>query len=303
MILPALQAGMTMRVPDRFDARQALSLMASERSGVTFLTPSMLLDLLDEDLESFDLSSLRLLIYGSAATPSARVAEAVRRFGPVLLHGYGMSECLPPVSILWPEEHGTRVQPAEPFILRSAGRPFEGVRVRVEAESGAVLAEGRIGEIAIDSPTVTRGYWQDPERTAHALRGGWWHSGDLGFIDDGGRIHVLDRQQDLMTRGGHTVSPRCVEEAASEHPGVKEICVVQAPGSERITAAVSLRRSARHGTEIGRFREELLEFLACRIDAQDMPDDVRVFEELPRSIQGKVLKREVRDALALDACN
>jgi fatty-acyl-CoA synthase len=301
MIVPALHAGMTMRVPDRFDSSQALRRMASERSGVTFLTPSMLIDLLDEDLESFDLSSLRLLIYGSAATPSVRVEEAVRRLGPVLLHGYGMSECLPPVSVLWPEEHGTRQKPADPSILRSAGRPFEGVRVRIEAEGGAVLPEGQVGEIAIDSPTVTPGYWNDPERTAHALRGGWWHSGDLGFLDSGGRVHVLDRQQDLITRGDHTVSPRSVEEAASEDPRVKEICVVRAAGSERITAAVSLRRRARAGPGIERFPEELLKFLARRIDPADVPDEVRVFEELPRSLQGKVLKREVRDALADEA--
>src|SRR5262249_52864614 len=160
--------------------------------------PSMLIDLLDEDLESRDLSALRLIIYGSAVTPAARVEEAVRRFGPRLLHGYGMSECLPPVSILWPEEHGTRQHPADRATLSSAGRPYDGVRIRIEDDAGRVLPRGETGEIVISSPTVTDGYLNDPDRTAAVLRGGWWHSGDVGLLDERGRVHILDRQADLL---------------------------------------------------------------------------------------------------------
>lgn len=298
MIVPCLQAGLTMRVPDRFDSRRALALLTAEPIGATFITPSMLIDLLDEDLESLDLSGLRLVIYGSASTPAAKVEEAVRRIGPVLLHGYGMSECLPPVAVLWPEEHGTRDEPADLSVLRSAGRPFPGVQVRIESETGAVLAPGQTGEIAIVSPTVTRGYWNDPERTAEALRGGWWHSGDLGYLDVAGRVHILDRKQDVLRRGGRAIYPRLIEEAGSEHPAVKEICVVQPPESERIVAAVSPRRRARSQPDLERLPDALMNFLRRRVSPADLPDEIRVFEELPRSAQGKILKREVRDALA-----
>ena len=301
MIAPCLQAGLTMRVPDRFDSGRALALLTSERIAATFLTPSMLIDLLDEPLESLDLSSLRLVIYGSAGTPAAKVEEAVRRIGPVLLHGYGMAECLPPVAVLWPEEHGTRGEPAARAALSSAGRPFPGVQVRIESEDGSLLGPGQMGEIAILSPTVTGGYWRDAERTAQALQGGWWHSGDLGFLDAEGRVHVLDRRNDVVVRGGRVISPRRVEEAASDFSAVKEVCLVQRPGSERTVAAVSLRRSVRKEIDRGSFPAALRGFLADRLDPAELPDDVRIFEELPRSVQGKVLKREVRDALSREA--
>jgi fatty-acyl-CoA synthase len=298
VIVPSLHAGLTMYVSDEFHAQGALQLLSREKIAATFLTPSMLIDLLDEpDLERMDLSALKMIIYGSASTPAAKVEEAVRRLGPILLQGYGMSECLPPVAVLWPEEHGTRELPAPRDVLRSAGHPFEGVRVRIESESGALLPTGQTGEVAILSPTVSPGYWSDPERTSRAMRGGWWHSGDVGYVDAEGRLCILDRQQDVLKRGGRTIFPRTIEEAASEHPAVKEVCVVHPSGSERIVAAVSLRKRARRLPESEKLAETLMEFLADRIRPADLPDDIYVFEELPRSVQGKVLKREVRDAL------
>jgi fatty-acyl-CoA synthase len=299
VIVPTLYAGLTMYAFDEFDAARTLDVMEREKIAATFMTPSMLIDLLDEpDLEKRDLSALQMIIYGSASTPAAKVEEAVRRLGPILLHGYGMSECLPPVAVLWPEEHGTREQPAPREILRSAGRPFEGIHVRIESENGSILPAGQTGEVAILSPTVTPGYWNEPERTSRALRGGWWHSEDVGYLDAEGRLYILDRRHDVLKRGGRTIFPRNIEEAASEHPAVKEVCVVQPTGSERIVAAVSLRKRARGLPESEKLPETLMEFLADRIRPADLPDDIHVFEELPRSLQGKVLKREVRDALA-----
>jgi acyl-CoA synthetase (AMP-forming)/AMP-acid ligase II len=294
MIVPALASGLTMRVMDGFDAASALALLESDRAAALFVTPSMLIDLLDEDLESRDLSALRLVIYGSAATPAARVEEAVRRLGPRLLHGYGMSECLPPISVLWPEEHGTSDHPADHATLRSAGRPFEGVRVRIEDPSGRVLGTGEVGEVVIQSPTVTAGYWNDPERTAATLTAGWWHSGDLGFLDDHGRVNILDRQADVIARGGRAVFPRRIEEAASEHPAVKEACAV-ADTAGRIVLAVSWRRAVRAEADP---TASLSRALEERLDPGERPDAIRVFGQLPRSVQGKVLKREIRDVVA-----
>src|SRR5262249_47264582 len=144
---------------------------------------------------------------------------------------------------------------------------------------------------------VTKGYWSEPELTAQALRGGWWHSEDLGFVDGQGRLHVLDRRQDVLRRSGREIFPRAIEEAVSDHPSVKEVCVV---GTEegRIVAAVALRRRSRQGPNVERFPGDLMEFLTGRIPPEELPDQIEVFEELPRSVQGKVLKREVRDALA-----
>ena len=325
-VVPALALGMTNHVPDRFDAMRALDLVEAGRASFAFLTPSQLMDLLDTPLEERDLTALKMVVYGSASLPAANVAEAVRRLGPVLLQGYGMSECPPPVTVLSIEDHGTRERPASPDVLSSAGFPAEGVRVMIEAEDGRALAALEIGEVLVSSPAITAGYFGDPGRTAQARRvagasadvarydvdgrlhvsvappgdpsHGWWRSGDMGFLDGAGRLHVLERKQDILRRNGRLLYPRVIEEAVAEHPSVKEVCAVQLPGAETIVAAVSLRARLRGVTRPDAFARELLAFLSSRLLPHERPDEVRVFPELPRSVQGKVLKREVRNALA-----
>jgi acyl-CoA synthetase (AMP-forming)/AMP-acid ligase II len=325
-VVPALVLGMTNHVPDRFDAVRTLDLIEGGRVSFAFLTPSQLTDILDTPLEERDLTPLKMIVYGSASTPAATVAEAVRRLGPVLLQGYGMSECPPPVTILRAEDHGTREHPADTEALSSAGFPAENVRLMIEAEDGRALQAFEIGEVLVSSPAITAGYFGDPERTAQARRvigasadvasygadgrlhvsdrppcdplHGWWRSGDMGFLDGAGRLHVLERKQDILHRDGRALYPRVIEEAVAEHPSVKEVCVVHLPGTEIIVAAVSLKARFRGKTPPDVFARELLAFLSSRLLPDERPDEVRVFPELPRSVQGKVLKREVRNALA-----
>jgi acyl-CoA synthetase (AMP-forming)/AMP-acid ligase II len=297
-IIPALLAGMTNYIPDRFDASRALQSIREGGLEAGFVTPSMLIDLLDEDGLEPSARSLELLIYGSANTPTPRIEEAVRRLGPILLQGYGMSELLPPVAILWPEEHGTRERPAGREVLSSTGEPCEGVKVRIEGPAGEALAPGEVGEIVIESATVTAGYWMDPAKTAESLQSGWWRSSDAGYLDGSGRLHVLDRMKDLIERGGRTIYPRRLEEACGDYPAVKEAAAVQMPGSDQVILAVSLRLRDRDRLDSGAIRRELTGFLAQRLDPAERPDGIELMTELPRSLQGKVLKREVRDALA-----
>src|SRR5262249_50885453 len=142
--------------------------------------------------------------------------------------------------------------------------------------------------------------WNDPARTAQSLRNGWWSTGDVGFLDADRRLHVLDRRADLLRRNGRVVYARPIEEALSDHPAVKEAHAVQLPGSESIWAAVSLRQAQRGRANAAALSRELLGFAAERLDPAGRPDEVEVFAgDLPRSIQQKVLKREVRDALAV----
>lgn len=290
MIVPALAAGVALHVPSRWDATVALREIERLRIAYAFLTPSMILDLLDQPLERHDLSALKAVVYGSSPIPGARLAEAVRRLKAAFLQGYGMAECFPPVSVLWPEDHGTRERPADAETLQSAGTPYPGVRVRIDSADPA-----RPGEILIASPTVTAGYWNDPARTAAAREGEFFRSGDVGYFDPGGRLHVVDRKADLIERHGRTLFPRRVEEVLAEHGAVKEACVVAEPASDRVVAAVSLRPPYR--SDADSIRRSLAGFLEAKLPREELPDEIRVFEELPRSVQGKVLKREVRDAL------
>lgn len=327
LVLPALARGMTNHIPSGFDAARALGLIARERIAFTFVTPSQLIDLLDDPgIESLDLSCLRGVVYGTALTPPAKIEEAVRLLGPVLVQGYGMAECLPPVTILGPRDHGTRERPASRGVLSSAGFPAEGVRVAIEGEGGRRLPPFEIGEIIVSSPSIMPGYFEDADRTERVrwsspsptdrarfgpdgrleiLRGAtaeepsvWWRSGDFGFVDGDGRVYVLDRRLDILRRGGRTLYPRLIEDACHEHPKVKEACVVQTPGAETVIAAVSLRARFRAGADASAVAADVAAFLAGRLVEAERPDEVRVFPELPRSVQGKVLKREVRAALA-----
>jgi fatty-acyl-CoA synthase len=289
LLVPALCAGLTQHLPQRWDPARALSRIEEARIAWAFLTPSEILDLLDQPLERRDLRSLRGIVYGSAPMPAARLREAVDRLPLQFLQGYGMSECFPPVAVLWPEEHGTREKPASRDSLASSGRPYPGIAVRIDGEGPGP------GEILISSPTVTAGYWKDPDRTAGCLEEGWFRSGDFGSIDGEGRLHVLGRKEDLLRRGSKDVFPRPIEEAVSEHPIVKEVCAVGTGKSDRIVAVVSLRPPYRKDPETA--RRALKDWLESRLPREEIPDDVRILEELPRGVQGKVVRREVRQAL------
>ena len=298
MIVPCLMSGRTNVIYDRFDADRAVASIEQDGIESTFLTPSMLIDLLDvPGLDRRELSSLKRIVYGSANTPVPKLEEGVRRLGPIFLQGYGMSELLPPVAVLFPEEHGADGHPAGREILSSVGRPVAGVTVRIAAEDGTPVPVGEAGEILISSPTVTAGYWRDPERTANSFHQGFWRSSDAGYLDLEGRLHVIDRKADVLSRRGRAIYPRYVEEACHDHPMVKEAAAVQKTGSEHITVAVSPRRKFRAGLDTERFQQQVMEFVTARLSQEDLPDQIVVFPEIPRSLQGKVLKREVRDAL------
>jgi fatty-acyl-CoA synthase len=299
MVVPALSVGMTVYAPSRFDPEETLRLIDNGDVVSAFLTPSMVIDLLDSPgLDDCDLSRLESIVYGTSIMPLPRIEEAVRRIGPVMLQGYGMAEVLPPVSILHRHEHGTREQPADAETLSSCGRPVEGVRVRVVAEDGRELPANEIGEVEVQSPGISVGYLYDQELDRANRRDGWWRSGDIGFFDGRQRLHVLARAADVMRRDGAAVYPRLIEEALGYHEAVKEACAVQVEPEGGILVAVSLRRAHRRRLADPTLVGELEEHMAGRLEQRLRPQEIRIFEEVPRSVQGKVLHREVREAVA-----
>lgn len=299
MVVPALLVGRTVYAPSRFDPEEALRLIDRGDVVSAFLTPSMVIDLLDSPgLDDCDLSRLESIVYGTSIMPLPRIEEAVRRIGPVMLQGYGMAEVLPPVSVLYRHEHGTRERPADDETLSSCGRPVEGVRVRVVGEDGHELPAYENGEVEVQSPGISVGYLYDQELDRATRRDGWWRSGDIGFLDGRQRLHVLARAADVMRRDGTAVYPRLIEEALGYHEAVKEVCAVQVEPEGGILVAASLRRAHRHRLGDPTLVGELDEHMAGRLEEGLRPQEIRIFEEVPRSVQGKVLHREVREALA-----
>jgi fatty-acyl-CoA synthase len=199
--------------------------------------------------------------------------------------------------VLYREEHGTRDRPADAQALASVGRPVLGVHVRVVDDDGRALEALGVGEVEVRSPAVTKGYWGDVERTRSATHDGWWRSGDIGYVDDDNRLHILSRVPDVLWCGGSPVYPRHVEEACSLHPAVKEACAVQTARDQPIVVAVSLRSTHRYDAANGRLTAEIHDLVNQHLTAPATVDDIMLFDEIPRSVQGKVLHREVRGAV------
>jgi GPH family glycoside/pentoside/hexuronide:cation symporter len=294
VVLPMLLTGGTLVIPERSTPEEFIRLI--QRYGVTraFMTPSQLIDLLDVPrLDITALASLRNVIYGTAPMPVPKLEEALRRFGPIFQQGYGMAEVLPPVSLLQPEDHLQAGAIAPRPVLRSSGRLVREVQVRVVDGKGRAVPTGQVGELLVKSPTQFSGYWRRADLDAEVFDGGFLRTGDYGAVDDARRLLVLDRRADAIQRGAHTIYPRLVEEQAHDFPAVKEAAVVSLGPDAPMVLYVSLRRAAR-GHFSGEELQALRAFLAERLEPHQRPDEVRVLDELPRSVLGKVLRRDLR---------
>ncbi len=297
LLLPGLASGATLVLPEDYRTETLLRAIQEHKVTRAFLTPSTLIDLLDTpDLEEYDLSSLHTVIYGSAPLAAAKVAEAVRRLGPILMQGYGLAELLPPISLLHPQEHGLRTAPAGPEVLRSTGRVVPQVQVRIVRPDGHAVPDGEIGEVEVRSAAMCSGYWNAVGPTADAFRGGYLRTRDYGSIDPQGRLCILDRDVDVIVRDGRQIFPRQVEEVAHQHPAVKEACLTEDLGE--LVLALSLRRLWRRDTQA--VVKDVHDYLHAVLPAWQAPHRVQLFIELPRSPLNKVLRREVRAALESD---
>jgi fatty-acyl-CoA synthase len=177
----------------------------------------------------------------------------------------------------------------------SAGIPTLNVETRIVDDDDVELPRGEMGEIVHRSPHAMLGYWNDPEKTADAFRNGWFHSGDLGVMDDDGYLTVVDRKKDMIKTGGENVASKEVEECLFEHPAVAEVAVFGVPDAkwiEAVTATVVLRDGAAATAEelVAHARERLAGFKA--------PKHVVIVDELPKNPSGKILKRDLRTRFA-----
>jgi long-chain acyl-CoA synthetase len=281
-------AGLHSREPGRatllrwFDPVSFLSLAAEHGVQTSAVVPSMLQALLMCPVEQFDLSALRYLICGAAPlAPDLRRALAEQLPQVELREGYGLTECCALVSSNPPG----RGRPG------SVGLPVEGVELRIVGEDENELARGEVGEICCRSPFVMEGYWRDPNLTADTTRGGWLHTGDMGYVDDDGYLYIVDRKKDLIIRGGFNVFPRDVEDALLEHAAVAVAGVVGKPDEahgEEVVAFVSLRE----GEEAA--EPELVQWAKERLGGYKYPREIRIVPKVPLTPVGKVDRKALR---------
>jgi len=274
-----------------FDEVKVLEAIQHERASETFMVPTMLKRLIEHPrFAEFDTSAMQLVLYGAAPIDDALLMHAIEKLPRAsFCQLYGMTELSPVVAVLPPWCHQPD-QPAER--RRSVGRPVPIAELRIVDAEGHPVPNGTVGEIAVRGPMVMAGYWNKPEQTAEALRGGWMHTGDGGVMDADGFVYVVDRLKDMIVSGGENIYSAEVENAITQLPQVSMCAVVGVPDEqwgERVHAVVVLRE----GTTLD--AAALVAHCKTLIAGYKCPRSVEFRSEIPLSPAGKMLKYKLRE--------
>jgi acyl-CoA synthetase (AMP-forming)/AMP-acid ligase II len=258
-----------------------------------FLPPTVIYRLLDQpNVREFDYSSLRYLVYSASPMSVEKLRLALDVFGPVMAQGYGQTEVLG-IANMTPEEHFVDGRVAPDRRLSACGRPaMPYCRTVIMNDQNEILPHGETGEICVRGDQVMRGYYKNPYATARTIMDGWCHTGDVGFFDEEGYLHISDRKKDMIITGGFNVYPTEIEQAITSLDGVSDCAVIGVPHEdwgEAVKAVVELAP----GKMVS--EKEIIAFCRARLGSVKTPKTVDFVDELPRSARGKVLKRVLRD--------
>jgi long-chain acyl-CoA synthetase len=273
----------------RFEPSVAIDTIREERPTFTVGSITVFIALMNApNAEPDALASLTKIWSGGAPIPPSTVQAFQAQFGQYIHNVYGLTETTSPSHAV-PFHAVAPVDEASGAL--SVGVPIYNTVVRIVGDDGQDLPPGEVGEIVTSGPMVVPGYWNKPEETEHALPGGALHTGDVGYMDAGGWFYLVDRKKDQINAGGYKVWPREVEEVLYQHEAVREAAVVGVPDAyrgETVKAFVSLR-PGRTATA-----EELIRFCRKQMAAYKYPRQVEFLDELPKTVSGKLLRRELR---------
>jgi acyl-CoA synthetase (AMP-forming)/AMP-acid ligase II len=283
--------GGTLVVHRTFDAREIVKTVERERITQLHLAPTLMQAVLDlPDIEQFDLSSLRTVNYAAAPMPLKTLKRAMKRFGPILINGYGQTEGAG--TVLRKHYHRPEGTPKDLERLTSVGQPVLDTRARIADEYDRDVPIGTVGELCLQSPQNMVGYWNNSAATIEALREGWLHTGDLARQDEDGFIYLVDRKKDMIVSGGENVYSREVEEALMSHPAVADAAVIGVPDEkwgEAVKGIVVCKAGATSTAA------ELVAHCRTLIAGYKCPKSVEFITELPRLPSGKVSKVSLRE--------
>jgi fatty-acyl-CoA synthase len=280
-----IAAGATVIVHRAFDAAAVVDELERSRVTTVWLAPAMVNAIMAlPGIEQRDLSSVRVIINGGEKMPIPLIERLQRTFPSAwFADAYGLTETVSGDTFLDRDSMITK--------LGSVGRPCLHLELQVWDDEGNEVAPGERGEIVMRGPKVFKGYWQDPDATAAAFAGGWFHTGDIGVLDDDGYLFIVDRLKDMIVSGGENIASSEVERVLYEHDAVLEVAVVGRPDErwgEVPVAFVAVREGA------SATAEELIEHCRGQLAKFKVPKDVTFIDALPRNPSGKVLKRELR---------
>jgi acyl-CoA synthetase (AMP-forming)/AMP-acid ligase II len=281
-----IAAGATTIIHRAFDAADVVAELESSRVTTVWLAPAMVNAIMAlPDIEQRDLSSVRVIINGGEKMPIPLIERIQRTFPSAwFADAYGLTETVSGDTFLDRDSIITK--------LGSVGRPCLHLELDIWDDEGRSVPAGERGEIVMRGPKVFKGYWRDPDATATAFAGGWFHTGDIGVRDDDGYLWIVDRLKDMIVSGGENIAGSEVERVLYEHDAVLEVAVVARPDDrwgEVPVAFVVLRPDA------SATADELLEHCRGQLAKFKVPKDLTFLEALPRNPSGKVLKRELRD--------
>jgi acyl-CoA synthetase (AMP-forming)/AMP-acid ligase II len=292
-----LYLGQTMVIHSRFDPEAALDAIEQHRVTMTTFIPTMLLRTLQvlETGRRRDLSSLRRISYGSSPVPPGLAREAMDRLGCDLQQRYGLTEAGGQVTILTPEDHRAMVA-GKTSLQTSCGRETPQAEIRIVGDDGQELGAGEVGEVVVRADSLALGYWNRPEETAATFRPEGLWSGDLGWRDDEGYLHIVGRKTDMIISGGFNVYPAEIERVIGEHPGVELVAVVGEPHPEWGETPVAVV-VPRRGVDPGDLEGQLRDRCRSQLGGYKQPRRFEFRSSLPTTPAGKILKRELKQAL------
>ncbi|HKU94583.1 MAG TPA: long-chain-fatty-acid--CoA ligase [Vineibacter sp.] len=286
--LAGLYAGCTNYVTREVVPLEILGLIQDQQIEVALFVPAIILFLVQTpQIRETNLASLKLIVYGAAPIPADLLRQAMTIFPCGFQQVYGLTESTGAVTLLPPEDH----DPDDPKKLLSCGYAHKGVELRIVGDDGTACAPNQVGEIAIRSPQVMKGYWKLPEASARAMRDGWLLTGDAGYLDDKGYLFIYDRVKDMIVSGGENIYPAEVESALFGHPAVADVAVIGVPDERwgEVVKAVVVRKPDADVTPAA-----LIAWARERIAGYKLPKSVDFIDALPRNPTGKILKRELR---------
>lgn len=284
--ISGLSAGARLVLQADFAPRDVLQTFEKEKVNHVFLAPVMINTLLQtEGIDEIDFSQLKTVSYGASPISEAVLDKATKTFGCGFIQFYGMTETTAAGTTLAPADH-------HGGLMRSCGKAWKDLEVRIADENGSALGPHEIGEIEIRGPIIMAGYWKRPEATLETIRAdGWLRTGDAGYIDEHGYVFIHDRVKDMIVSGGENVYPAEVENAILGCPGVADAAVIGVP-DERWGEAVKAIIVLKPGE--GLTPDAVIAWTRQKIAGFKVPKSVEFADALPRNSSGKVLRRELR---------
>ncbi|MEZ0118427.1 UNVERIFIED_ORG: fatty-acyl-CoA synthase [Heyndrickxia coagulans] len=284
----AISAGARILLQEKFRAEQTLKLIEQESITVQQGVPTMFLKQLEvENLENYNLSSLRTGIVGASPIPPNKVKEIREKMGMELNQSFGITEAVTVTSTTFEDD--------EDKILETLGRPIPGVELKIVNDKRETVPHGAVGEIAVRSFAVMKGYYKMPEQTAEVLDSeGWFYTGDLGMLDEDGYLKFVGRKKEMIIRGGFNIYPQEIEAILSKHPYILESAVIGFPDEvlgEIVCAVIRLKEGA-DCTE-----EDILAYLKERIAIYKVPQRILFTQDFPTTASGKIQKVRLREQL------